>query len=156
MINALTTGMDPTGLYLCKQKDLHVRLECQSYTLDVMTQRMRSQSIWPLPNAEDIVETPQDFGPRIEKAIWADFALLHNECNIQTWLLNARQVRTWVYTPLHKNQSSKPCSIEQGISVGLTPVSASMIVSFTTIPAVIMTVKMRNKLGWIPLITLVL
>lgn len=84
MINALKTGMDPTGLYLCKQEDLHARRECQAYTLEVMIQRMKSESIWPLPYAEDIVETPQNFGVRIEKSIWGVFTPLHNECNIQT------------------------------------------------------------------------
>ncbi|KAK6203964.1 hypothetical protein LQW54_008537 [Pestalotiopsis sp. IQ-011] len=85
MVNALMAGMDPAGLYLCKLRDRNARLECQAQTLDAAIRNLRLESLWPLPNAEDVIETTQSFSLRLAGCLWDGYDP-HNNCSTQKML----------------------------------------------------------------------
>jgi hypothetical protein len=82
-IHALIADVDPTGLYLCKQPAQEDRLKCQSHTLGHMIRNLNEASLWPLPDAEDIVQTAQTFVLDFQRELWSNYTPLHENCTIE-------------------------------------------------------------------------
>lgn len=74
------TGTDPTGLYLCTLEDREGRLACQAHTLDVVIRNLKSLSLWPLPTAEDVIETNHSFTVRLLACLWDNY-YSHDHCS---------------------------------------------------------------------------
>lgn len=77
-----------TSTYNCSATGPVTQVNCRLHTLGVIVRHLKKKSIFPLPEAEEIVEGVAHLHNRIYRDLWSDHGL-HGACAVRTQLSSA-------------------------------------------------------------------
>lgn len=86
-INILLNDPSDRYLYDC-DLSYHRQIECKAYALGTLMQNLAREQLWPLPDAESVSESLEEFYERVTEYLWENYKKRPgHDCSIPKTLL---------------------------------------------------------------------